>query len=116
MRPITPPPDSGTQPAPHYCTVGAVPGGGRTGCPDWPLCIFPMRPLPAGRTLTLTKPVPAALADLDDDDDDDDDDEPEPDDDDEVPGIAVTLAAVLGYFVGAIVLVGSATLLYLEVF
>jgi hypothetical protein len=110
MRPITPPPDSGTQPRPHYCTVGAQPGGGRTGCPDWPFCIFPLPPLPAGRALTLTKPVPAALADLDLDD------EPEPDDDDEVPGIAVTLAAVLGYFVGAIVLVGSATLLCLEVF
>jgi hypothetical protein len=112
MRPITPPPDSGMQPRPHYCTVGAVPGGGRTGCPDWPLCIFPVPPLPPGRAFTLTKPVPAALADLEVDLDD----EPEPDDDDEVPGIAVTLAAVLGYFVGAIVLVGSATLLYLEVF
>lgn len=86
MTPIT---DSGTQPAPHYCRRAAD-AGHRTGCPDWPLCLFPLPPLPAGRVLTLTKPVPAAL------DFDDFDDEPEPDDDDDVPGIAIVLVSMLG--------------------
>lgn len=44
MTAITPPPpDSGTQPAPHYCTSSRRPDGITQGCPSWPGCLFPGR-------------------------------------------------------------------------
>jgi hypothetical protein len=48
MTAITPPhPDSGTQPAPHYCSASRRPDGTAQGCPEWPMCVFPS-PQPAG--------------------------------------------------------------------
>jgi hypothetical protein len=38
---MTHPIDSGTQPAPHYCTQRLTDDGTIAGCPDWPECLFP---------------------------------------------------------------------------
>jgi hypothetical protein len=105
MTTVTPPPlppDSGTQPSPHYCTYRLVdkPDGER-GCPDWPICLFPALPPPpiepAARALTL--------ADWADENDE------EPDDEDEFPAFAVTLASLLGIAVGLAIALGIVVLL-----
>lgn len=44
------PRDSGTQPAPHYCVQRMTDDGTVTGCPDWPVCLFPTLPPAFGAT------------------------------------------------------------------
>lgn len=95
-----PPPDSGTQPAPHYCMSTSGPDGRLRGCADWPGCLFPLPPLPAGRVIVLTKPTPDIF-----------DDEPEPDDEDEIPGIAQNLAVLLGGVVALMLLLVAVVVL-----
>lgn len=89
MTLTSPPQDSGTQPAPHYCTSTRNPDGTAQGCPSWPGCLFPTPPPvePAARVLIAAEVAP-------------DPGWPEPDDEDEVPGIAVTLMSLLGIVVG----------------
>lgn len=77
------PPDSATQPTPHYCTL--LPGTGRwTGCPSWPDC-----------ATTPSEP----------------DDDPEPEDDDEVPELASSLAALAGFAAGCVLFLIAVALL-----
>lgn len=55
-------PDSGTPPAPHYCTAPPDPCDGRQGCPVWPACLFAEGD-DAGHECTLTADI-AALGGL----------------------------------------------------
>lgn len=80
------PTDSGTQPAPHFCTRNPDAADGERGCPDWPICLFPTLPPPP------VEPAARIIVPIDDD--------PEPDDEDEIPALAVTLAGLLGIAVG----------------
>jgi hypothetical protein len=85
---MTTPPDSATQPSPHYCTH---PGDtlSAAGCPRWPVCA--QLDAPAARAFDALLQHMERTA------------EPEPDDEDEIPGIGRSLAALAGFAAGCVI-------------
>ena len=86
----TTPPDSGTQPSPHYCTHPRGDLGSRAGCPRWPACVAldgppRLRLVSTDADVAAERRLHAALAAAKAGDTDDDQ-----------PGLAVALATLAG--------------------